>query len=87
MNVSLRSKVCEIIHAHPGVTQLEISRLIYGSIPDQGQVTRICRDLIREGHIDRAGKGGPHDPYTYTWIRRRHGRDVHPRLDQQQLSM
>lgn len=67
--MSLRSKVCEIIHSRPGVTQLEIATLIYGSSADQGQVNRICRDLIRGGHVQRTGKGGPHDPFTYTWVR------------------
>jgi hypothetical protein len=65
--VSLRSKVCEIIHSTPGVTELEIARRIYGSGVDQGQVNRMCRQLVDEGCVVRAGKGGPHNPFTYSW--------------------
>jgi hypothetical protein len=66
--VSLRSKICDVIHSRPGVTELEIARLVYGPAVDQGQVNRICRQLVEQGYVLRHGRGGPHDPYTYAWI-------------------
>jgi hypothetical protein len=84
--VSLRSKVCDIIYARSGVTQLEIARAIYGSAVDQGQVTRICRRLVLEGHIHRAGRGGTHDPYRYSWVRVSRRLEVESKASQQAVS-
>jgi hypothetical protein len=65
--VSMRGKICEIIYSRPGITQLEIAQSIYGPNAYQGLVKAICRQLLRDGYIARAGKGGARDPYTYTW--------------------
>jgi hypothetical protein len=65
--LSLRSKICEIIHARPGVTNGQIARVIYGSVEAQSQIMRICRELLAEGRIHRVGSGSANNPYRYSW--------------------
>jgi hypothetical protein len=69
MTMGLRSRVCQIIHAHPGITLSRMDALIYGSGSGRRQIERICRDLHGEGLVCRRGQGGRHNPYTYAWIR------------------
>ena len=86
--MSLRSKVCDVIHSRPGVTELEIARLVYGPGIDQGQVNRVCRQLVDDGHVLREGRGGPHDPFRYTWVGKMPElQRIRPIAGRQQLSM
>lgn len=66
--MSMRAKVCEIIHSRPGITQLELARAIYGPLAYTGLVKAICRQLLDDGYVVRTGKGGPQDPFTYEWV-------------------
>lgn len=85
--MSLRSKVCDLIHSQPGITQLEIATTIYGPGTDQGQVNRMCRQLVDQGYVVRSGKGGPYDPFRYNWSQvRQHGPAARLRDQQQQSS-
>jgi hypothetical protein len=59
-SVSMRAKVCEIIHSRPGITQLELARA--GPLAYTGLVKAICRQLLDDGYVARTGKGGPQDP-------------------------
>ena len=85
--MSLRSKVCDLIHSRPGITQLEIATIIYGPGSDKGQVNRVCRQLVDAGHVARSGKGGPFDPFTYRWGRVSQAQGAGRMRDQQQVSM
>lgn len=67
MRRSLRSAVCETIYSQPGITQTDIAKAIYGPHAYPGQVARICAQLLLEGNIRREGRGGPADPFTYSW--------------------
>lgn len=67
--MSMRARICDVIYSRPGITQLEIAQSIYGPLAYQGLVKAVCRQLLREGHVARSGKGGPRDPFTYTWVR------------------
>jgi hypothetical protein len=64
---SLRSAVCEVIYAQPGLTQTDVAKAIYGSAAYPGQVARVCAELLEEGLIQRHGRGGPADPFVYFW--------------------
>jgi hypothetical protein len=71
----MRARICEIIYSRPGITQLEIAQSIYGPSAYQGLVKAVCRQLLREGHVARSGKGGPQEPFTYTWTNKQAGTD------------
>ena len=85
--MSLRSKVCDLIHSRPGITELELATIIYGPGMDKGQVNRMCRQLVDEGLVMRAGKGGNFDPYKYRWSRLGQARCAGRMGNQQQPSM
>lgn len=85
--MSLRSKVCDLIHSRPGITEFEIATAIYGPGTDHGQVNRMCRQLVDEGYVVRSGRGGPYDPFTYNWSRVSHHRPTGRMGEQRQLSM
>jgi hypothetical protein len=72
---SIRAKVCDVIYSRPEITQLELARCIYGPFAYPGLIKAVCRDLLREGRIFRAGKGGASDPFRYSWACKRDDAD------------
>ena len=63
----LRSRVSEIISSKPGLSASEIAEAIYGLRSHSAQVSRTCRELIREGLVLRTGTGGPRSEFTFAW--------------------
>lgn len=84
--MSTRARVCDVICSRPGITQLEIARMIYGSSAYQNLVANICRQLLREGLVARSGTGGRYDPFTFTWVYQRPANGLERATHEQQLS-
>lgn len=60
-----------IIHTAPGLTATQIARKLYGHNGYGERVRAVCQTLHAVGRIDRAGKGGPGDPFRFHPVGRR----------------
>jgi len=54
------------IRQHPDLSATEIARVMFGENGYQEQINAACRLLTEQGRIERNGKGGPGDPFTYS---------------------
>jgi hypothetical protein len=49
-----------------GLTEADLAALLFGKrCGYQSRVSYACRRLVHEGRIERRGKGGQADPFTY----------------------
>ena len=48
------------------MTELEIANAVVPFNAYQQRVNSGCRRLLKEGRVERHGKGGPSDPFRYT---------------------
>lgn len=56
----------EALVAHRSdLTEAALADHLFGSTGYQQRVNSTCRRLVREGRLERHGKGGPSDPFTY----------------------
>jgi hypothetical protein len=62
----LADRILEIVRARDGMSELDIAKAIYGPTAVQQQVNQDCRLLVSHGLIERRGKGGRSDPFTYS---------------------
>lgn len=63
--MTLAEEVYELVSRKPGFTESDIARMIFGRHGYQQQVNSACRQLVDACRVERQGKGGPGDPYTY----------------------
>jgi len=49
----------------PGLTATQIARALYGPNGYAEQINHGCLALAQVGRIERRGRGGPGDPFTY----------------------
>jgi hypothetical protein len=61
----LLDDVERIIRETPGLTGTQIARTLYGPGGYAEQINHSCLALARVGRIERRGRGGPGDPFTY----------------------
>jgi hypothetical protein len=61
----LLDDVERIIRTKPGLTATQIARVLFGADGYAEQVNYSCLRLARAGRIERRGRGGPGDPFTY----------------------
>ncbi|MFK7869624.1 MAG: hypothetical protein AB8B58_10335 [Roseobacter sp.] len=54
-----------LIFRRPGLSEVAISEEIFGKGARQQQVNPSCRQLSRQGRVERRGRGGNGDPFTY----------------------
>jgi hypothetical protein len=69
--VMLLDDVERIIRERPGLTATQIARALYGRNGYAEQVNHGCLALARVGRIERRGRGGPGDPFTYHPLERK----------------
>jgi hypothetical protein len=54
-----------LITRSPGLTGGELATALFGNAGCLAQVTTVCLRLIKDGRIDRSGRGGRSDPFRY----------------------
>jgi hypothetical protein len=69
----LADEIEELVLRKPGLTEIELARLLRGPDSYIPQVKSTCRSLVAEGRLERQGRGGLQQPFTYypTGIKRR----------------
>ena len=63
--MALADEIEELVRRKPGLTGLDLVRMLHDHAGYQQQVTATCRRLVLEGRVQRQGKGGWNDPITY----------------------
>ena len=63
--MKVRERVLDAILHHPGSTQLQLSKLVFGEIGYPSRVNHVCRYLTTQGMIECRGRGGNSHPYRY----------------------
>jgi hypothetical protein len=53
------------IRQSPGLTATEIAQAMFGESGYQERINSACHLLMKQGRIERNGKGGPGHPFTY----------------------
>jgi len=66
--MTTEDRVLDTITKSPNLTELEISKRLFGGHGVQQQVNPSCRALVKAGKVKRSGRGGRGDPFTYTRI-------------------
>ena len=64
-----QNKLQSLIVAHvmerPGMTELDLAKIVKGRSGYQQQVNQECRALVDQGVLERHGQGGRGDPFRY----------------------
>jgi len=55
----------KLIRDRPGLTATQLAEELYGIDGYHERVGGACRTLARVDKVERRGRGGPGDPYTY----------------------
>ena len=65
-SMSVADDILDEVSSNPGLTESDLVRLLFGRRSAyQQRVNSTCRRLVQEGRLERLGKGGAADPYTY----------------------
>ena len=68
--MAIADDIINELRKRPGLTATEIAVNLFGlRYPYYEHVYRECRRLIKAGHLERRGKGGRLDPFTYHLLR------------------
>ena len=63
--MSTKDDIELLVARKPGLTEIEIATELFGGDAYQQKVNSQCRLLINEGRVERRGRGGNGDPFTY----------------------
>jgi hypothetical protein len=63
--MGLADEIERLVRRKPGLTVIELVRRLHGRATYQQQVNSACRRLVAEGRLERQGRGGWGDPFTY----------------------
>jgi hypothetical protein len=64
-DMALADDLEQLVWRRPGLTELALSKSIFGRMGHQQRVNSTCRYLFKEGRLERHGTGGPGHPFTY----------------------
>jgi len=69
----LADEIEALVLRKPGLTEIELARMLRGPDSYLPQIKSTCRHLVAEGRLERQGRGGWQHPFTYypTGIKRR----------------
>jgi hypothetical protein len=63
--MAIADDIINELRKKPGMTAVKIAVNIFGRRQYYPKVYRECRRLVDAGRIERRGKGGQDDPFTY----------------------
>ena len=62
--MGLADEIEMLVRRNPGLTEIDLARMLSGPVYQQ-QVNSVCRRLVAKGRLERQGKGGWGNPFTY----------------------
>ena len=62
--MALADEIEKLVRRKPGLTEIDLARMLPGPVYQQ-QVNSTCRRLVAESRLERQGRGGWGDPFTY----------------------
>jgi hypothetical protein len=63
--MALADDIEALVRNQPGLTDLDLARMLHERAHSRHRVNSICRRLVAEGRIERQGRGGWQSPFTY----------------------
>jgi hypothetical protein len=63
--MAIADDIMNEVRKRSGLTAMEIAVNIFGRRQYYKPVYQECRRLVEAGRLERRGKGGPVDPFTY----------------------
>jgi len=63
--MTVADDILDEVHRKSGLTATEIAVRVYGRRSYLQKVSQNCRRLVEAGCLERRGKGGQRDPFTY----------------------
>jgi hypothetical protein len=63
--MALADEIEKLVRGKPGLTEIDLVRMLHGRGAYPQQVNSACRRLVAKGRIERQGRGGWGDPFTY----------------------
>jgi hypothetical protein len=64
--MALADDILAMVARRSDLTEAALAEALFGASAYQQRVNSTCRRLIKQGDLQRHGKGGASDPYTYT---------------------
>lgn len=63
--MSIADSILDLVERRPGLTEVQLAEELFGGGSHQQRVNATCRRLVAEGQLERRGKGGRTEPFTY----------------------
>jgi hypothetical protein len=61
----LADEIEKLVRCMPGLTGMDLVRMLHERARSPHQIISICRRLVAEGRLERRGQGGWQRPFTY----------------------
>jgi hypothetical protein len=61
----LAGEIEKLVRTMPGLTGMDLVRMLHERARSPHQIISICRRLVAEGRLERRGQGGWQKPFTY----------------------
>jgi hypothetical protein len=55
----------KLVRSTPGITDMALARALHERAGGRPRINSICRRLVAEGRIERQGRGGWRQPFTF----------------------
>jgi len=62
-----------LVSRRSGLTESVLAQTLFGADGYQQRVNSTCRRLVRQGRLQRHGRGGTGDPFTYSVVHEQTG--------------
>jgi len=63
--MTIAERIMAVVAHRPGLTEAELADALFGRAGYQARVSQVCRSLVRQGRIERRGRGGLPHPFRY----------------------
>ncbi len=63
--MALADDIEELVRQRPGLTEAQLADELFEGNGYQQRVNSTCRRLIKQGRVERRGKGYQAEPFTY----------------------
>jgi hypothetical protein len=61
----LADEIEKLVRSTPGITDMALARALHERAGSRSRIVSICRRLVAEGRLERQGRGGWREPFTF----------------------